>query len=838
MICKFKPQTVILLIGPSGCGKTHLTKNCLIPGLISEYEKFGVKPNIQHLSSDGIRRELLGHHFNKTEPQMLSVSKLAFELLYKKLEFLTSYPINAENVIIDTTGLNEEFRQKIVDIARDNNYLVDVVLFVYKDRDDYYKFIKGGDDVTDNRIVSSGIKRLNQDVLPALSRRSFNNIHKVKSIDFGDFQVEVEDVGKYSQTFINSTNTIIGDVHGCYDELIELLSTCETEKVTLVGDYIDKGPKVGEVIEYLYANREKFILVTGNHENFVYKYLHGEIKDSNLTEDFIREYFSSIELFNNNQDLKRKFFELHESSVPFLKGDNYIVTHAPCSIKYLGKLHYKSLSKQRNCIVKRDSEFASFDSYVENLGEELKFLKEDNHGSYPLHIFGHLPINISLKTKAAIDGGCVDGGKLVAIVPNKFGKPFIKSIKSKNTSDFTVPRLFSSTEVDLSEIDPKMYRKLVRYANDKINYISGTMCPADKTDTELESLEKALEYFATKSVEWISLQPKYMGSRLQIYLRSDGKHYSASRNGFVADKQIKLDKVYENVYKNLSFLMTDDVEMVILDGELLPWRALGAGLIEESFYPVLFGAKKELGLLQENGFFELHNTLMQNYLSSDFRKDSNSLNKKSLIDKYKSAYQNYSCLWQKIPNPREIEKQLIDFNTQMEYYGVDYEPYFSPFDILKIVYKNGDEKIPNQGATYTFNSLKTSDLMQAVSIPVNDIKTAKEYYSYIVGFNMEGIVIKPEFYKAGIAPYIKVRNPNYLKLVYGFDYDSEIKYQKLLKQKGINNKLRLSISEYKIGRKMLEIPHKDISKTNKEYMNLVASFVLEEQKAESIDPRL
>ena len=65
---------------------------------------------------------------------------------------------------------------------------------------------------------------------------------------------------------------IIGDVHGCIDELEELVSLLDPtpqDGVVLVGDVVDRGPASAEVLRFLreLSTRTNVTLVRGNHEN-------------------------------------------------------------------------------------------------------------------------------------------------------------------------------------------------------------------------------------------------------------------------------------------------------------------------------------------------------------------------------------------------------------------------------------------------------------------------------------------------------------------------------------------------------------------------------------------
>ena len=67
---------------------------------------------------------------------------------------------------------------------------------------------------------------------------------------------------------MSSRTIVVGDIHGCYDELIALLEKAElrtNDRVVSVGDLITKGPKSREVLD-LFMNDRRFTTVIGNHD--------------------------------------------------------------------------------------------------------------------------------------------------------------------------------------------------------------------------------------------------------------------------------------------------------------------------------------------------------------------------------------------------------------------------------------------------------------------------------------------------------------------------------------------------------------------------------------------
>ena len=90
------------------------------------------------------------------------------------------------------------------------------------------------------------------------------------------------------------TYNIIGDIAGRFDELMLLLAKMpEADKVILVGDMVDRGPKSKEVIEWA-MNNPNVIAIKGNHEDMMVDFC----EDGK----WIIEYIEELGSFNPEDD--------------------------------------------------------------------------------------------------------------------------------------------------------------------------------------------------------------------------------------------------------------------------------------------------------------------------------------------------------------------------------------------------------------------------------------------------------------------------------------------------------------------------------------------------------
>jgi predicted kinase len=877
---KLKTQTVVLLVGPSGCGKSYFSKNNLIPALKTAFlGKLPHLSNIQYLSSDDIRRELLGDPnitYGKNTPQMQAASEQAFNFLYHKLELVTSYPINAEMVIVDTTGLNLAFRNKITKIARDANYTTACVVFGYKERNDYYKYL---DETHDLAIVSDHIKRLNRQVMAELRKKDFDSYFYIRKKDFSDIEIVVEDVDDYASHFIspNFEYPIIGDIHGCYDELLALLEqlrfTIEDGKIVespshkipiVIGDFIDGSNLEGieKTINFLYENRKYFKLVTGNHENFVYRHYKKDLDPKAFPPaELMDNHFQTIPLLEKDPTLADKFCVLKEESRDFLIGHNFIVTHSPCEESVLGKMHPTARRQQRNFRYPHRLEGEELPFFSKRFEDALVFLKNAATTNKPYHVFGHCRCkNVArIKNKIGIDTGCSQGNRLtaVSIVGNKV---YFNCIAAKCKPNEELPEIFTrkdaATEiiedVNLKELDPKELSRIKRSAKNKINFISGTMSPSDKDlgKFQLESIEKALEYFKNKEVDSVCLQPKYMGSRCEVMINCQDlvQSYSSTRRGYLID-HVDLKEAYEKLLPKVKpFADEGGFEWLYLDCELMPWYTLGKGLIEYQYSPCRAGIASEINLLKETGFEdrllalveEAKNVTHEN--SVGYAKLSSQIARKQLqelLSHHKCA--NYDAIKDfKWISLEEQAKYFEVYKRQLELYATAGETHFKPFSLLKGIRPNGSEQLffdmPN---SEQFHLVSDDECLVVDLESKTALEDAEAFFDKIVAQDLEGCVMKPQQpYIKGVAPFMKIRNPNYLTIIYSYDYLHPFKYGKLVRQKGIDRKLRASIDQFEYGKRMLEIPRSEISIDNQAYLGLFSKLIFEEKKEESFDPRL
>lgn len=215
---------------------------------------------------------------------------------------------------------------------------------------------------------------------------------------------------------------IIGDVHGCFDELIALLKKLDykiegTDKIRLshpderrlifVGDLVDRGPNSPDVLRLVMdavASGMAFC-VAGNHDDKLKRKLMGrDVKVSNGLQETLQQ------LENISEDFKSKIIEFLDSLVPhylFDKG-KLAVVHAAIKQAYLGK---NSPGIKAFCL------YGPTTGDYDEAGLPIRYPWADEYQGDCLVVYGHtvVPKVMRINNTINIDTGCVFGGKLTAL---------------------------------------------------------------------------------------------------------------------------------------------------------------------------------------------------------------------------------------------------------------------------------------------------------------------------------------------------------------------------------------------------------------------------------------
>jgi len=428
-------------------------------------------------------------------------------------------------------------------------------------------------------------------------------------------------------------------------------------------------------------------------------------------------------------------------------------------------------------------------------------------------------------------------------------------------------------------LTPNQNNRILKCQKSKVNFISGTVSPAQSARNvkssnyvkeDIESLEVGLKYLLESYGDDLSLsiQPKFMGSRFNMYLFKNDINscYCVTRSGvYCTLPRCKLEPLYKIMTERLNKFMTENkIKMIILDGELLPWSALGKGLIEDDFLPVDKGLEIEIEMMKKYDFDTQLKKIKTKYEEIDkfINNDSKSnAIKKFGKDKITDYEKNQELL--SIQDTKTMEKLYTTFHDQMTKYAgydikydinnknKDIELSYKAFGILKICYDDGTEAIPLLDQTYSQSEMyeivsdsesKDDNQLIITGITKDNFKESyqkiKKYYdnlTYDKGF--EGIVIKPEYIEKGKLPLMKCRNTSYLTIIYGYDYMIEPKLSRLIKSKSTSNKIRQSIKEFELGMEMLKIEYEQIEMSD-DYYGIVAKILFNEHITNKLDPRL
>ena len=393
-------------------------------------------------------------------------------------------------------------------------------------------------------------------------------------------------------------------------------------------------------------------------------------------------------------------------------------------------------------------------------------------------------------------------------------------------------------------IDSKIKNRIDWFCTNKINDFAPTISPApkNKTNNEIESIDEAVNYYLKKGVTQLVVQKKYMGSYCTIYLKKALEEtYFISRNGHKIE-HIDLIEAKESISTLHAKMCKEfpDFDTIIIAAELLPWKILGSGLIEKEYYAYYEAQKANNDYLLNSNLYQKIERVRNATNVKEYQADKQNLSYKAFKTKHKAhVIRQYEALQSFKTLDLETQRNSLGvFKKQIDFFGKEEKIHFKPFTILKIVYDNETEFLPNSNLTYALvNEDSFLELDFTAENKDENCRKIKSFFHNLTQGNEEGIMIKPvQNYIKDLPPCFKIRNNDYLTMIYGIQFQEE--YGRYLEQRTIKNKLQQSINDWEINQQMLQIAYNSINSNNYLLKLLLLKRINNEAIEKKLDPRL
>ncbi|MDR0590033.1 MAG: polynucleotide kinase-phosphatase, partial [Spirochaetaceae bacterium] len=673
---------------------------------------------------------------------------------------------------------------------------------------------------------------------------------------------------------------IIGDVHGCYDELCVLLEKMgyavdrnaaaalppAGRRAIFLGDLCDRGPKNPEVLRLVMnmAESGRALCIPGNHDVKLLRRLRGA--EVQLTHG----------LDITVSQLERESPEFIERAIAFLDGlvSHYVLDRGHLVVSHAGlKEAWQGRSSGR---------VREFCLYGETTGETDEFglpVWLNWAGEYrgkALVVYGHVPSREPrfLNNTLCIDTGCVFGGSLSAyrypeagIVSVEAAREYYAPVKPLDYDSNTAPsadafpasfpgvenlpaiedilgRLaiqtrFHHTIVIKEESSAAALEVMSRFSADPrwLIYLPPTMSPC-KTSSLPEFLEYPAEtfaYYRKAGLDRVVCEEKHMGSRAVIVLCRDsetaldrfgvpdgsrGIIYSRTGRHFFDPAGSPENAILERLGKVLDhtgFWEQFATGWVCLDTELMPWSAKARSLLLEQYAPV--GRAGRDGLAAGIAALKQAHTLPGP--ATDPMPITGGLPDTPPVPAEKQggrapAGMDIAAVLERFEQRKECLDRYTEAYRRYCWTVSSIEDYrIAPFHILATEGKvwNGETHLHHLETIRQYITGVDPLFMATDHIAVDlhddqSVAAATDWWLRLTGSGGEGMVVKPVDFIARrgtelFQPAIKCRGREYLRLIYGPEYTTPEKLERL-RNRSLAKKRRLALAEFALGLEALE----------------------------------
>ena len=836
-------KSLVLLIGASSAGKSTFARNHF--------------PAQAVVASDHCRTMVAD------SDQVLDANDATFAVLHliveKRLE-------RGLFTVVDATNLDPNGRKTLVDLAYAHHLKPQAIVL----QPSLEQLLERNAERTDRdlpqHVLNRQFRRTRQSAR-FLKKEGFQHIYFLQE---GEAAVEYR---RMPSDYRHETGPfdIIGDVHGCFDELLDLLadlgyhvtkskeaghygykvSAPGNRKVVFVGDLVDRGPASNKVLRLAMSmvKNGQALCVPGNHDDKLRRYLSGKkVKIAHGLAETIEQLDGEPASFR--EDVQQFIGQL-----PYhleLDGGALLIAHAGLRESMHGRV---------------GGAVRSFCLYGQTTGETddnglpVRYPWAQDYQGKPLIVYGHTPTENPqwFNRTICLDTGCVFGGKLTALrypelelVAVEAAATYHESSRPMITGSPAPKDVLQAADVlGRQTLETRLYPRILvqegqasqaletmsRFAADprQLIYLPPTMSPVKTSSLPnfLEHPAEAFTYYRERGISEVVCQEKHMGSRAIVVVGKSeaalaarfgiekGIGWILTRTGrpFFADSAQE-QQLLARLQKQLTaknFWAAHQTDWVLLDAELMPWSAKAGKLLEQQYAATATAGELALTELSPLLAQAKSRGIELNRLTERVQQ------RQEHITRFREAYRQYCWTVDKIDDLRIAPFHLLATEGAVH---TDKDHRWHLQELAKIC--DTEQEPCLQMTSYRWVQLDNEAAVQE----------ATEWWLELTSKGGEGMVVKPiDFINQEdgrlVQPSLKVRGREYLRIIYGPDYTLPENMERL-RSRRVGRKRSLAEREFALGIEAMErfVRRESISKIHQCVFGILAL------ESESVDPTL
>jgi protein phosphatase len=768
-----------------------------------------------------------------------SATRDAFEVLH----FIAGKRLAAGRLtVIDATSVQPEARGPLVALAREHHALaVAIVLDVPE------KVCAARNAARPDRSFGAHVLRQQHSQLRrslgALRREGFHRVYVLSG------EAEVESASILREPLWNDKRSshgpfdIIGDVHGCYSELVQLLgrlgyqvagdgSTAhhpDGRTAVFVGDLVDRGPDSPAVLRLVMGMTAdgSGLSVAGNHEAKLVRALRGR---DVTTSHGLAESLAQLQAAPDGFAAQAAAFMDRLLGHVVLDDGKLVVAHAGLP---------EAMHGRASAAVRSFALYGDTTGETDEYGLPVRYPWAEDYRGHAMVVYGHTPVPeaIWLNNTICVDTGCVFGGSLTALryperelVSVPAGRVYYEPARplaaagaplavtpapARGPAELRIDdvlgkriiqtRLTGGSVTIREENSVAALEVMSRFAIDPrwLIYLPPTMSPTTTTNEPgmLEHPADALAAYRAAGVAEVVCEEKHMGSRAVVVACRDdaaaerrfgiagpGAIFTRTGRAFFSDPAIEAELLNRVASAISGTGLWDELhtDWLALDCELLPWSAKAVELLRSQYAPVAAAAGAALSAASLLAADAVTRGVDAGDLLVRLKE------RRSQAGLFGDAYRRYCWPVQSVDDLRLAPFQVLAGEGAVH----ALRPHAWHLELI-------GRLCDRDPAAFRRTATVTVDLGDAASEAA-----AVAWWLELTASGGEGMVVKPAAVvhrgpRGLVQPGIKCRGPEYLRIIYGPEYSSELNLSRL-RSRSIGHKRSLALREFALGIEALE----------------------------------